>query len=147
MKTAVVLGTGLIGTSVALALSRHGVLVLLEDRDPDAVRTAASLGAGTVLVPEGLEAPVDLAILAVPPAHVARTLGEAQARNLARAYTDVCSVKAGLVAEAVALGLDTTAYIGGHPLAGREKSGPLAARADLFEGRPWVLTPARETPA
>jgi prephenate dehydrogenase len=145
VKTAVVLGTGLIGTSVALALSRHGVLVLLEDRDPDAVRTAASLGAGTVLVPEGLEAPVDLAILAVPPAHVARTLGEAQARKLARAYTDVCSVKASPAAEALALGLDTTGYIGGHPLAGREKSGPLAARADLFEGRPWVLTPARDT--
>ena len=145
MKTAVVLGTGLIGTSVALALSRHGVLMLLEDRDPDAARTAASLGAGTVLVPEGPEEPVDLAILAVPPAHVARTLGEAQARGLARSYTDVCSVKAGPVAEALALGLDTTTYIGGHPLAGREKSGPLAARADLFEGRPWVLTPAADT--
>jgi len=145
MKTAVVLGTGLIGTSVALALSRHGVLVVLEDRDPDAARTAASLGAGTVLVPDGLEEPVDLAILAVPPAHVARALGEAQARGLARAYTDVCSVKSGPAAEALALGVDTTTYIGGHPLAGREKSGPLAARADLFEGRPWVLTPAQET--
>ena len=145
MKTAVVLGTGLIGTSVALALSRHGVLVLLEDRDPDAARTAASVGAGTVLVPDGLTEPVDLAILAVPPAHVARTLGEVQARGLARAYTDVCSVKSGPAAEAIALGLDTTSYIGGHPLSGREKSGPLAARADLFEGRPWVLTPAHDT--
>ena len=66
MKTVVVLGTGLIGTSVALALSRHGVVVVLEDRDPDAARTAAALGAGTVLVPEALEQPVDLAILASP---------------------------------------------------------------------------------
>jgi prephenate dehydrogenase len=145
MKTAVVLGTGLVGTSVALALNRHGVLVLLEDRDPDAARTAASLGAGTVLVPDGFDGPVDLAILAVPPAHIARTLGLAQERGLARAYTDVCSVKAGPVAEAAALGLDTAAYIGGHPLSGREKSGPLAARADLFEGRPWVLTPSPDT--
>jgi prephenate dehydrogenase len=145
MKTAVVLGTGLIGTSVALALSRHGVLVLLEDRDPDAARTAASLGAGTVLDPATPDGPVDLAILAVPPAHIAHTLAEAQARGLARAYTDVCSVKAGPVAEAAALGVDTTAYIGGHPLSGREKSGPLAARGDLFEGRPWVLTPASDT--
>ena len=142
MKTAVVLGTGLIGTSVALALTLHGVAVLLEDRDPDAARTAASLGAGTVLVPEGLEQPVDLA---VPPAHIAHTLGRAQERGVARAYTDVCSVKAGPAADAAALGLDTTAYICGHPLAGREKSGPLAARADLFEGRPWVLTPAPDT--
>ena len=145
MKTAVVLGTGLVGTSVALALSRHGVLVLLEDRDPDAARTAASLGAGTVLAPEGPGQPVDLAILAVPPAHVARTLGLAQERGLARAYTDVCSVKAGPAAEAAALGLDLSSYIGGHPLSGREKSGPLAARGDLFEGRPWVLTPAEQT--
>ena len=145
MKTAVVLGTGLVGTSVALALSRHGVLVLLEDRDPDAARTAASLGAGTVLAPEDPGQPVDLAILAVPPAHVARTLARAQARGLARAYTDVCSVKAGPADEAAALGVDTGAYIGGHPLAGREKSGPLAARGDLFEGRPWVLTPASDT--
>ncbi|HEX4789557.1 MAG TPA: prephenate dehydrogenase/arogenate dehydrogenase family protein, partial [Actinospica sp.] len=141
MKTAIVQGTGLIGTSVALALSRHGVLVLLEDRDRDAARTATSLGAGTLLDPGGPEQPADLAILAVPPAHVAPTLALAQERKLAHCYTDVCSVKSGPVAEAAALGLDTAEYIGGHPLAGREKSGPLAARADLFEGRPWVLTP------
>jgi prephenate dehydrogenase len=145
MKTAIVLGTGLVGTSVALALSRHGVLVLLEDRDQDAARTAASLGAGTVLSPEGPEQPVDLAILAVPPAHVAATLAAAQRRGLAHYYTDVCSVKAGPIAEATVLGLDARSYIGGHPLAGREKSGPLAARADLFEGRPWVLTPVEGT--
>jgi prephenate dehydrogenase len=145
MKTAIVVGTGLIGTSVALALSRHGVLVLLEDRDRDAVRTAASLGAGTLLSPEGPGQPVDLAILAVPPAHVAAALADAQRRGLAHSYTDVCSVKAGPVAQAAALGLDTRVYIGGHPLSGREKSGPLAARADLFEGRPWVLTPVEGT--
>jgi prephenate dehydrogenase len=145
MKTAVVLGTGLIGTSVALALSRHGVLVLLEDRDPDAARTAASLGAGALLAPGEPEQPYDLAVLAVPPAHVAGTLAAAQKRGLAHCYTDVCSVKAAPVAEAAGLGVDTAVYVGGHPLAGREKSGPLAARADLFEGRPWVLTPVEGT--
>ena len=145
MKTAVVIGTGLIGTSVALALSRRGVLVLLEDRDVDAARTAASLGAGTLLAAEGPGQPADLAVLAVPPAHVAAALASAQERGLARCYTDVCSVKAAPMADAAARGLDTAAYIGGHPLAGREKSGPLAARADLFEGRPWVLTPTEQT--
>lgn len=145
MKTAVVLGTGLIGTSVALALSRHGVLVLLEDADPDAARTATSLGAGTLLAPGNPERPYDLAVLAVPPPQVAGVLAAAQKRGLAHCYTDVCSVKSAPVAEAAGLGLDTTAYIGGHPLAGREKSGPLAARADLFEGRPWVLTPVEGT--
>ena len=63
--TVLVFGTGLIGTSVALALSRHGVRVLLEDRDPDAARTAASLGAGTVLAEQGPDGPVDLAVLGV----------------------------------------------------------------------------------
>lgn len=145
MKTAIVLGTGLIGTSVALALRRHGVLALLEDRDKDAERTAASLGAGTPLPAQGPGQPADLAILAVPPAHVGAALAEAQRRDLARCYTDVCSVKSGPIAQAAALGLDTSRYIGGHPLAGREKSGPLAARADLFEGRPWVLTPVDGT--
>ncbi|MFJ4938193.1 prephenate dehydrogenase, partial [Streptomyces pseudovenezuelae] len=43
------------------------------------------------------------------------------------------------------LGLDLSSYIGTHPMSGREKSGPLAASGDLFEGRPWVLTPTRDT--
>ena len=43
------------------------------------------------------------------------------------------------------MGGDLGRFVGGHPLAGRERSGPGAARADLFEGRPWVLTPASET--
>lgn len=62
----------------------------------------------------------------------------------ARGYLDVASVKGGPRRELEALGLDLAAYIGTHPMAGKESSGPLAATADLFEGRPWVLTP---TPA
>jgi len=138
VKTAAVIGTGLVGTSVALALSRHGVTVHLADRDESAARTANSLGAGSLGLPD---VPVDLAILAVPPAHIGDALEQAQARGLAACYTDVASVKAGPQRDAAMRGLDLTTYIGGHPLAGREKSGPLAARADLFEGRPWVLTP------
>ncbi len=42
-------------------------------------------------------------------------------------------------------GQDLTAYLGTHPMSGKEKSGPLAATGDLFEGRPWVLTPTRDT--
>ncbi len=142
MRTAVVVGTGLIGTSAALALAGRGLTVHLEDADPDAARTAASLGAGTT---EPADGPVDLAIIAVPPALVGKVLADCQRRNLARWYTDVASVKAGPRAEVAALGLDTVHYIGSHPMAGRERSGPLAARADLFEGRPWVLTPTEDT--
>ncbi|RKN03998.1 prephenate dehydrogenase [Streptomyces radicis] len=142
MRSALVLGTGLIGTSIALALSGRGVRVHLADRDPDQRRTAAALGAGTEEPPEG---PVDLAVAAVPPAHVAAALGGLQARGAARGYMDVASVKGGPRRELTAAGGDLRAYLGTHPMAGRERSGPLAATADLFEGRPWVLTPTPET--
>ncbi|MET9776712.1 prephenate dehydrogenase [Streptomyces sp. NPDC006367] len=142
MRTALVIGTGLIGTSAALALTGRGVTVHLADRDPEQARTAAALGAGTDEAPEG---PVDLAIVAAPPALVADVLADAMGRGLARGYLDVASVKAGPRRELEARGADLSAYIGTHPMSGREKSGPLAATADLFEGRPWVLTPTRDT--
>ncbi|MDH2392864.1 MULTISPECIES: prephenate dehydrogenase [Streptomyces] len=142
MRTALVIGTGLIGTSAALALAGRGVAVHLVDHDPERARTAAALGAGTDDPPEGR---VDLAIVAVPPAHVAGALADAMRGGVARGYLDVASVKGGPRRELEALGLDLSGYIGTHPMAGKERSGPLAATADLFEGRPWVLTPTRET--
>ncbi|MER7164126.1 prephenate dehydrogenase, partial [Streptomyces lydicus] len=66
MRTALVIGTGLIGTSAALALHARGVQVYLEDHDQAQALTAAALGAGIAEVPPE---PVDLAIVAVPPAH------------------------------------------------------------------------------
>lgn len=142
MRTALVIGTGLIGTSAALALAQRGVAVHLEDHDPEQARTAAALGAGTDAAPDG---PADVAIVAAPPAHVASVLADAMRRGVARGYLDVASVKGGPRRELEALGLDLSAYLGTHPMSGREKSGPLAASADLFEGRPWVLTPTRDT--
>ncbi|HEY9437976.1 MAG TPA: prephenate dehydrogenase [Streptomyces sp.] len=142
MRTAVVIGTGLVGTSAALALAGRGVTVYLRDRDPSSSGTAAALGAGTEEAPQGR---VDLAVVAVPPAHTASVLAAAMGEGLARAYLDVASVKGGPRRELEALGIDLAPYIGTHPMAGKERSGPLAATADLFEGRPWVLTPTRDT--
>ncbi|MEU6539906.1 prephenate dehydrogenase [Streptomyces sp. NPDC047000] len=142
MRTALVIGTGLIGTSAALALVQRGVTVHLADHDPEQARTAAALGAGTDELPEE---PVDLALVAAPPAHVAAVLADAMRRGAARGYLDVASVKGGPRRELEALGLDLSSYIGTHPMSGREKSGPLAATGELFEGRPWVLTPTRDT--
>ncbi|MDG4860704.1 prephenate dehydrogenase/arogenate dehydrogenase family protein, partial [Streptomyces sp. T-3] len=105
MRTAAVHGTGLIGTSVALALAGRGVTVHLVDRDPEQARTAAALGAGTDAAPEG---PVDLVVVAVPPAHVASTLAELMGRGAGRGYIDVASVKGGPRRELEALGLDLT---------------------------------------
>ncbi|GAA2306771.1 prephenate dehydrogenase [Streptomyces violaceusniger] len=142
MRTALVIGTGLIGTSAALALAGRGVQVHLSDHDEAQARTAEARGAGTQGQPEG---PVDLAIVAVPPAYVAATVADVLRRGLARGVLDVASVKGGPRRELQALGCDLTRYIGTHPMAGRERSGPLAATADLFEGRPWVLTPTGGT--
>ncbi|OKI00749.1 prephenate dehydrogenase [Streptomyces sp. CB02923] len=142
IRTLAVVGTGLIGTSLALAAARRGVTVYLQDSDASAVRTAAALGAG---IPGPPPEPVDLAVIAVPPSLVATVLAHHQTRGLACTYTDVASVKSEPERAVLAGAPDPTRYIGGHPLAGRERSGPLAARVDLFQDRVWVLTPSRLT--
>ena len=140
----VIIGTGLIGTSIALALRSRGAEVWLADSDPAAARLAADLGAGALL-PDELAEPADIAVIAVPPAAVAASLAQAQARRLARCYTDVASVKQLPAAQAAERGCDLASYVPGHPLAGREKHGPAAARADLFLGRTWALCPLPQT--
>jgi prephenate dehydrogenase len=147
LRSAVVVGTGLIGTSIALALCERGVRVGLADRDPASARLAADIGAGTVVGADfaGLTGPADLAVVAVPPAAAAPALAAAQAAGAARWYTDVASVKGSVLAHARELGCDLGSFVPGHPLSGRERSGPAAARADLFLGRPWVLCPGPGT--
>jgi prephenate dehydrogenase len=145
-RSVVVIGTGLIGTSVALALRDRGAAVWLADSDPTAARLAADIGAGAELPGGGPPGgPADLAVLAVPPEAVAPALAAAQARGLARCYTDVASVKELPLTRARELGCDLASFCAGHPLSGRERSGPAAARADLFLGRPWVICPLPET--
>jgi len=139
-----VVGAGLIGTSVALALAGRGVDVRLDDVDPARVRLAAELGAGRAYDPG--DDRFDHAVLAVPPAQVATALQRVQQAGVTRA-SDVASVKAGVLRAARALGCDLATFTGGHPVAGRERGGPAAARVDLFAGRPWVLTPTVETAA
>ncbi len=147
-RSAVVVGTGLIGTSVALALREHGVTVWLRDQDPQAARLAAGLGAGAELTDDGPpDGPADIAVLAVPPTAVGAELARAQRRGLATCYTDVASVKALPLRQARELHCDLATYVPSHPLSGRERSGPAAARADLFLGRPWVICPLAENEA
>ncbi|MEV7971239.1 prephenate dehydrogenase [Sphaerisporangium sp. NPDC088356] len=140
-----VLGSGVIGTSIALALRRAGIRVALSDRDGDVVAKAELMGAGVALAPD--DPPADVVVIATPPSTVAAVLREAQARGLGAVYTDVASTKARIVADAEFAGCDFTTYVPGHPMAGRELSGPFAARADLFTGRPWALCPHPLTPA
>ena len=142
--SALVVGTGLIGTSVALALTRAGTRVHLADRDPEVARRAAELGAGTTDAPEG---PVDLAVVAAPPTSTAAELARLVAGGAARLVVDVAGAKTAIAAELERAGVDHSRLVLTHPMAGREMSGPGAARADLFEGRPWVLVPLPGTTA
>jgi prephenate dehydrogenase len=136
-----VVGAGLIGTSVALALQRRGVAVLLEDTDPVNAAVAASrLGRSEPTTGD----PV-LVVVATPPDHLAEAVAVALRAHPAAFVTDVGSVKLKPLADLQAPGLDLAGdlarYVGSHPMAGSERSGPLAAAADLFDGRTWAVTP------
>jgi prephenate dehydrogenase len=139
LRTCLVVGTGLIGTSVALALRRHGVVVHLADRDPPAARQAAQLGAGSLEQPTEQ---VDLAVVAVSPSATAEVVSGLLAGNVAATVVDTAAVKAGVLREVAAVVGPAPHFVGTHPMAGRERSGPGAARADLFEGRPWAIATA-----
>jgi prephenate dehydrogenase len=136
-----IVGAGLIGASAGMALSAAGVQVFVRDRDPEQVRLAVALGAGAAWSDEQ----VDHAIVAVPPSAVVAEVLALQRSGLARTQSDVCSVKADPVSAAAAAGCDMTTFCGAHPIAGRERGGAVAARADLFSGRPWVITPVEVT--
>jgi len=130
-----IVGTGLLGTSLGLALRRRGVDVRLADRNREHLRTATGLGAGHAHRGE----PVGLVVVAVPPDHIASEIARVLADTDAL-VTDVGSVKTAPVH--LLEGLDGKGrYAGGHPMAGSERSGPLAAAATLFDGRPWAVTP------
>lgn len=136
MADVLVLGCGLIGTSIGLALSQADQDVALHDQQPQSVAVAASRRAGRAW--DGAETAA-LVIVAVPPATTGAVLAEAQRLSLAQTYTHVSSVQSLVQADVERLSCDLSLIVGGHPLAGREVSGPQAAEAALFVGRPWAI--------
>jgi prephenate dehydrogenase len=134
-----ILGTGLIGTSLGIALSRKGFRVTLADPSPTAERLARDLEAGDIATPDD-PAP-DLVVVAAPPDVAATVVVDALARWSEAVVTDVASVKGAVLNAVRAGGGDLGRYVGSHPMAGRERSGAGAARGDLFEGRAWVVVP------
>lgn len=137
LRSVLVVGTGLIGASVGLALRARGLDVYLRDVDANSLALAVERGAG---LPDGDRGSVDLAVVAVPPAAAAGLVTALLDDPGIRAVTDVTSVKAPLAA-AVSGHAGAERYVGGHPMAGREVSGPAGAHHDLFRGRPWVICP------
>ena len=147
-RSVLIVGAGMIGTSVAMALAERGHRVLLDDRDAANLSAAVRISGGGAYGGES----VDLAVVAVPPSRTGDVVVDLLRSGAAATVTDCASVKS-VPLRAVIAGVrawqdDTrkeaaraAAYVGGHPLAGRERRGPRAARVDLFAGRPWVLTP------
>jgi prephenate dehydrogenase len=135
-----IVGSGLIGTSIGLALVRFGVVVELVDADPDNALMAERIGAGSRLV----ELEPQLVVVAVPPDHVGAVVAE-QLEQTTAVVTDAASVKSKPLADAAELTSDLSRYVGSHPMAGSERSGPLAGRADLFDGATWAITPHKDS--
>ncbi len=140
-----IIGAGLLGASIGLALRARDLEVQLEDLNPDNLRTASGLGAGVPVT--GAEPQPQLVVVAVPPDHLGEVIVGALQAHPAAVVTDVGSVKSGPLAT-VAGHAAVERYCGSHPMAGTQHSGPLTASATLFEGRPWAITPhERTTPA
>ena len=131
-----IVGAGLLGASIGLALREKGVDVILSDISPSTVTLAVDYGAGRVAAPA--DEP-ELIVVCVPPDVVAATVAAELAAFPNALVTDVASVKLGPLEQLRALGADVSRYIGSHPMAGRERGGAISARADIFVGRPWVI--------
>ncbi|MDY5153097.1 prephenate dehydrogenase [Actinobaculum suis] len=140
-STVRIIGAGLLGASLGLRLQLSGSQIDLEDASPVAVALARDLGAGQVAGPDS--ATPELVIVAVPPDVTAQLVCQALDRFPQALVIDVASVKE-KIAEQVADHPHAARYLGCHPMAGRERSGAIAADADLFEGRPWVICPRPE---
>lgn len=129
-------GTGLVGASVGLALRRRGWHVTGTDRDPARAERAREVGAIDAI---GLDPAAELTVIATPVGAVPAEAAAALARGPG-VVTDVGGVKAPVVAE-----VGSPRFVGGHPMAGSEQDGVDGASADLFEGATWVLTPTADT--
>ncbi len=131
-----VVGVGLLGTSIGLGLSARGIDVILADASPTHLRIAIDYGAGRAATPT--DAP-QLIVVCVPPDVTADVVAKELQAFPDAIVTDVASVKTAILETLRATGADVSRYIGSHPMAGRERGGPLSGRADLFVGRPWVV--------
>jgi prephenate dehydrogenase len=135
-----IVGTGLIGTSVALAAARRGDDVVGWDPDPEVLARAAVAPAASL---EEAVAGAELVVVAAPIAQLPGAVAAALAASGDATVTDVGSTKASVVRAADG----SPRFVGGHPIAGSETRGPENASPGLFEGATWFLTPVAQTDA
>ncbi|MGE3076792.1 MAG: prephenate dehydrogenase [Dehalococcoidia bacterium] len=143
-----IIGTGLIGTSIGLALANRPnrpYEIIGADRNRGSSRTAKKLGAIDKDV-GSLEEAIDGAglVIIATPVVAARQIFQDAGKYFApgSVVTDVCSTKADIMRWAEEFLPEQVSFVGGHPMAGKETSGPESASADLFQGATWALTPS-----
>lgn len=128
-----IVGSGLIGTSIGLALALEGVGVSMQDLDPRAQGLAEDL----IKSPSNSE--VDLVIFATPIGALKSVLNDEFRANPKSAFIDISSVKSKVKVDVSTSKLPLSRFLPTHPMAGREVGGAESARADLFQGRPWII--------
>lgn len=131
-----IVGAGLIGTSLALGLKVSGYEVSIEDENIQAEEIAQSLIRQT-----GIPQDPELIIIATPISTISTLLREYGTRYPEATLIDIGGLKSEVIAEIEKFSEISSRFCSTHPMAGREISGALAARGDLFEGRIWIYTP------
>lgn len=154
-KTVTIIGVGLIGGSFARALRALPHAPLVRGIDTDEVSRAWAVDNGVVDIAAAPESPEaagwlgtggsDLVVVATPARHAVGWLSRLGSSGFDGVVTDVASTKSGVLAAADSLLAYPTRFIGGHPMAGSERSGVTAARHDLFAGAYWLLSPSEGT--
>jgi prephenate dehydrogenase len=136
-----IVGSGLIGSSIALALTAKKISVTMVDIDP----AAAALAQDLVGPPTSNNAP-EIIVIASPLSTVSSVISNEIAQGFNLGFIDISSVKVNPVVEVSAIGLDMSHFLPSHPMAGREVGGAESARADLFLDRPWIIDPSGVSP-
>lgn len=135
-----VIGAGLIGTSIALGLKGAGYELSIEDEDPQSEEIAQAL-IGQLDSPQI----PDLVVIATPISTIPKLLREYGTLYSQAMLMDIGGLKSEVIGEIEKFPELSQRFCATHPMAGREISGALAARGDLFEGRIWIWTPTRNS--
>ena len=138
-----IVGSGLIGTSIGLALKQKGVALLMSDSNSSAASLAQSLVDPDQSFKETHV--FDLVIIAVPPSSFSSAISTEFELNPSSTFVDILSIKTKPQVEVQAFPGLAARFVGSHPMAGREISGAQSARGDLFIGRSWIICPSAET--
>jgi prephenate dehydrogenase len=133
-----IVGSGLIGTSIGLGLVQRGVQVQMVDSEVKAQSLANDLVGGVSI------SNPDLVVLSMPTSQLAAVIREENQLNPQSTFIDVGSVKNEVVLHIKTISGLSKRFLPTHPMAGREIGGASSARADLFQGRSWILTPSAD---